>query len=73
MTLVHVLGGASLLILVAVSTMVRAGIGLDWGDAEVVASEVVEEAAAEAVEAAEEPVAVLATPPFGPLRDRMSP
>ncbi len=32
MTLIHVLGGASLLFLVAVSTVIRAGIGVDRGE-----------------------------------------
>lgn len=72
MTLVHVLGGASLLILVAVSTVIRAGIGLDWGGAKA-APDAVEETAADAVETVEEPVAMLVTPHLGPLLDRMRP
>jgi hypothetical protein len=73
MTLVHVLGGASLLILVAVSTVIRAGIGLDWGSPEPAAPDAAEETAADAVEAVEEPVAGLVAPHFGPLLDRMRP
>jgi hypothetical protein len=80
MTLIHVLGGASLLILVAVSTVIRAGIGLDRGEGAPAkcVPETVEAATAtaEADEAVEEPVAVLVdwlAPPFGPLLDRMGP
>jgi hypothetical protein len=75
MTLIHVLGGASLLILVAVSTVIRAGIGLDRGEGAPAKPETVEAATAtaEADEAVEEPVAVLVAPPFGPLLDRMGP
>lgn len=73
MTLVHVLGGASLLILVAVSTVIRAGIGLDRGGAETAAADAVEETAADAVDTVEEPVAMLVTPHLGPLLDRMRP
>ncbi|WP_421568004.1 hypothetical protein [Stenotrophomonas sp. PD6] len=75
MTLIHVLGGASLLILVAVSTVIRAGIGVDRGEGAPSKPETVEAAAAaaaaEAAEAVEEPAAVLVAPPFGPLLDRM--
>lgn len=73
MTFVHVLGGASLLILVAVSTVIRAGIGLDWGDPEPAGPGAAEEAAADAVETVEEPVAGFVAPHFGPLLDRMRP
>jgi hypothetical protein len=73
MTLIHVLGGASLLILVAVSTVIRAGIGLDRGEGAPAKPETFEAAAAEPDEAVEEPVAVLVATPFGPLLYRMGP
>lgn len=73
MTLVHVLGGASLLILVAVSTVIRAGIGWDPGDAVQSEQGAVKAAAGEAVQPVEEPVTVLVTPQFGPWLDRMRP
>ncbi|MBT2767843.1 hypothetical protein J7J08_09340 [Stenotrophomonas sp. ISL-67] len=69
MTLMHVLGGLSLLILVAVSTMVRAGIGFEHGDGPAGPEE---GAAADAVDVAE-PVATLGPLHFGPLLDRMRP
>jgi len=71
----HVLGGLSLLILVGVATMVRAGIGFEHGD-----GTAVQEGAAEvdAVEVVVEPpleATATATGPlhFGPLLDRMRP
>jgi hypothetical protein len=73
MTLIHVLGGASLLILVAVSTVIRAGIGLDRAEGAPAKPETVEAAAEAVEEPVEEPVAVLVAPPFGPLLDRMGP
>lgn len=73
MSLVHVWGGVSLVVAVAVSSMVRAGLGAHSG-----------ERAATAVVAAgdEELVTGISMPPpdegvvpaaFGPLRDRMRP
>lgn len=77
MTLMHVLGGLSLLILVAVSTMIRVGIGFEHGDGDwgILAGR--EEAPVEQVEAAAEapldPVAAPGSLHFGPLLDRMRP
>jgi len=73
MTLVHVVGGASLLILVAVSTVIRAGIGSGWREDVTKKPQNVETAAGEAAGLVEEPVGVLVAPQFGPLLDRMRP
>jgi len=68
--LMHVLGGLSLLILVGVATMVRAGIGFEHGD-----GTAVQEGAAEvdAVDVVERPLEPVASLHFGPLLDRMRP
>jgi len=77
MTFVHVLGGVSLLVLVAVSTVIRAGIGVDHADVvqpeQDAVAPVAGEAPASVAEPVAEPVAVLVTPQFGPLLDRMRP
>jgi len=73
----HVLGGLSLLILVAVSTMIRAGIGFEHGDGAGAEGEVAVDAAetnaAGGAEPALDPVAVLGPIHFGPFLDRMRP
>lgn len=72
MTLLHVLGGASLLILVAVSTVVRAGLGV--GHAYDVAVPDAAERRAEAGAVAVEELLGMAVPAqSGPLRDRLRP
>lgn len=76
MTLMHVLGGLSLLILVAVSTMIRAGIGFEHGDGTAeereTAVDAAETGATEVVaDPTLDPVAVLGPIHFGPLLDRM--
>lgn len=73
MKLIHVLGGLSLLILVGVSTMIRAGIGVEWGEHAPEEPAAVESVAGEAVEALEEPVAMPVLPQFRPLLDRVRP
>ena len=73
MTLMHVLGGLSLLILVGVATMVRAGIGFEHGDGTAVQEGAAEVDAVEVVEPPLEPVASLGPLQFGPLLDRMRP
>ncbi|WP_145478964.1 hypothetical protein [Stenotrophomonas rhizophila] len=76
MTLMHVLGGLSLLILVAVATMVRAGIGFEHGDRAAVQEEAAEVDAGEVEEPPLEPVVSLGPVGplhFGPLLDRMRP
>jgi hypothetical protein len=72
-TLMHVLGGLSLLILVGVATMVRAGIGFEHGDGTAVQEGAAEVDAVGVVEPPLEPVASLGTLQFGPLLDRMRP
>ena len=69
----HVLGGLSLLILVAVSTMIRAGIGFDQGDGTAGQEEAAVEATEVVVEPPVDPVATLGPLHFGPLLDRMRP
>ncbi|WP_447786897.1 hypothetical protein [Stenotrophomonas bentonitica] len=69
----HVLGGLSLLILVGVATMVRAGIGFEHGDGTAVQEGAAEVDAVGVVEPPLEPVAALGTLQFGPLLDRMRP
>lgn len=72
MTLMHVLGGLSLLIGVAVASMVRAGMGFEHGQGPAVQ----EAAEVEAVEPPLEPVASsgpVGPLHFGPLLDRMRP
>lgn len=75
MTLMHVLGGLSLLILVAVASMVRAGLGVEHADGPSAGEQeaVAEVDAAEVVESALEPVTALGPVHFGPLLDRMRP
>ncbi|WP_312325804.1 hypothetical protein [Stenotrophomonas sp.] len=73
MTLMHVLGGLSLLILVAVSTMIRAGIGFEHGDGATGQEEAEVDATEEMVEPPLDPVATLGPIHFGPLLDRMRP
>jgi hypothetical protein len=72
----HVLGGLSLLILVAVATMVRAGIGFEHGDVAAGEEEAAEVDAVELEEPPLEPVVSLGPMGplhFGPLLDRMRP
>jgi len=76
--LMHVLGAVSLLVLVAVSTMVRAGIGLDHMAG--VAGNQIAEPPPESIvepevspETALDPAAISAPMHFGPLLDRMRP
>ena len=73
MTVVHVLGGVSLVVVVAVSSVVRAGLGVHVG----------ERAAAAVIAAGDDEVVTQMQMPardegvvpaaFGPLRDRMRP
>lgn len=77
-TFMHVLGGVSLLIVVALSTTVRAGIGLGEGDAasaQLTADEPEVEVAgvAEVTESEPGPVELVAPLRFGPMLDRMRP
>lgn len=69
----HVLGGLSLLILVAVSTMIRAGIGFEHGDGATGQKEAEVDATEEMAEPPLDPVATLGPIHFGPLLDRMRP
>lgn len=69
----HVLGGLSLLILVAVSTMIRAGIGFEYGDGAAGQEEAEVDATGEMAEPPLDPVATLGPIHFGPLLDRMRP
>lgn len=70
----HVLGGLSLLIVIAVASTVRAGIEFEHGDGPARPQEC---DAADAVAVGALPVEAVAPPsaplPFGPLRDRMRP
>ncbi len=69
----HVLGGLSLLILVAVSTMIRAGIGFERGDGTAGQEEAQVDNVEVAAEAPLDPVAAPGSLHFGPLLDRMRP
>lgn len=72
----HVLGGLSLLIGVAVASMVRAGIGFEHREGPALQEEAADVEAAEVVEPPLEPVASLGPVGplhFGPLLDRMRP
>jgi hypothetical protein len=69
----HVLGGLSLLILVAVSTMIRTGIGFEQGDGTAGQEEAQVDNVEVAAEAPLDPVAAPGSLHFGPMLDRMRP